>query len=828
MKPIAIFMAVMVTLLNGVATADNSQEAVGARPSALGGAFVGIADDGNALYWNPSGMAFLNHHEITTMYTDLFGIDINNSYLGYTYPITKKLAIGVDWFNLGFNDPELEYNFNKFNFGAAYLLDARFSIGGTLKYLNTNIDLDGRTVGSGNGWTGDLGVLFKPNNRFSAGLVLRNIGDGGITYDNGSDSKIYDMGLVGGVGVRPFKNALLTADIGDRLHLGIERMIYDILALRGGLQRDLKDEKETVLSFGFGIRYSPIQFDYSYTHYQHLEHTSRISAAVFFNFGRSLVTIENVELADGRGLFPALRENYAAVPSVKFDLINGSDKPLQCDWQLDLGPMSGAPTTGSIVLRAGDSKTIYAATQLSDRFSRNKSDAFATGEVKVSYASGRQSKSASRKFQAFVYGRGAIDWSAGVERVASFINPSDPGLREMASRFVDIGSETIDESSASVNIHMASAVLNGLRLTGVKYLADPNNPYAKARNQSNLVDNIQYPAELIDSRRGDCDDLTATYCTLLESIGIRTYVLDVPGHLFMMFDAGTPAAYRFALMLPDNLYVIHQGRVLIPVEVTAIEAGFKEAWIEGASEYYRWLDLDEINVIDLRSAWSSFPPAQAVMLAEAPEFNQGYCRVKMEEDRTALDELQTSYMASTYYQSIDELGTDPLVLNESAVRQVFEGNYEEGLRLLEKAHSIDPDRASIMMNLASTYSILGQHDKALRIIEQISPDSTSDGYCENHLTAELLALANGHFGEFLQFNPSDALKGRSCSDLSESERTYDILKECWANAEGSVNRVECAKNKLGRRNNDVEKSENVLKQREIKHLNKEVRLFQWF
>ena len=32
----------------------------GARPSALGKAFVALADDANALYYNPAGMAFID------------------------------------------------------------------------------------------------------------------------------------------------------------------------------------------------------------------------------------------------------------------------------------------------------------------------------------------------------------------------------------------------------------------------------------------------------------------------------------------------------------------------------------------------------------------------------------------------------------------------------------------------------------------------------------------------------------------------------------------------------------------------------------------------
>src|SRR5437868_2988434 len=40
----------------------------GARPLAMGGAFVAAANDATAAYWNPSGLALVDDVEITTMH----------------------------------------------------------------------------------------------------------------------------------------------------------------------------------------------------------------------------------------------------------------------------------------------------------------------------------------------------------------------------------------------------------------------------------------------------------------------------------------------------------------------------------------------------------------------------------------------------------------------------------------------------------------------------------------------------------------------------------------------------------------------------------------
>ena len=55
-------------------TADISQSGVGARPIAMGKAFVGIADGSNAIAFNPAGIGFTPHFEITSMQTKLLNV----------------------------------------------------------------------------------------------------------------------------------------------------------------------------------------------------------------------------------------------------------------------------------------------------------------------------------------------------------------------------------------------------------------------------------------------------------------------------------------------------------------------------------------------------------------------------------------------------------------------------------------------------------------------------------------------------------------------------------------------------------------------------------
>jgi hypothetical protein len=68
-------VTVVTGLLAGSAYAQDGKYAgeflnigVGARALAMGGAFIGVANDGTAAYWNPAGMGALNKKEVTAMY----------------------------------------------------------------------------------------------------------------------------------------------------------------------------------------------------------------------------------------------------------------------------------------------------------------------------------------------------------------------------------------------------------------------------------------------------------------------------------------------------------------------------------------------------------------------------------------------------------------------------------------------------------------------------------------------------------------------------------------------------------------------------------------
>ena len=81
----------------------------------MGGAFIAVADDANAITWNPAGLPGLRRTEFTSTYADLYDMGISQSYR-VCETFFDRIAIGMDWSNVGFDDKELAYSENKLNF----------------------------------------------------------------------------------------------------------------------------------------------------------------------------------------------------------------------------------------------------------------------------------------------------------------------------------------------------------------------------------------------------------------------------------------------------------------------------------------------------------------------------------------------------------------------------------------------------------------------------------------------------------------------------------------------------------------------------------------
>ncbi|MBN2533100.1 MAG: hypothetical protein JXB88_09415 [Spirochaetales bacterium] len=212
-----------------------------------------------------------------------------------------------------------------------------------------------------------------------------------------------------------------------------------------------------------------------------------------------------------------------------------------------------------------------------------------TGEVAVTYLSkgkpGRQIESIVYD----LYDKTALTWDDD-RKIGAYITPSDSVLKNFTSFILQAGKENL---LISYNNPLQSAMLIYSALTeiGCLYKADPVLPFSSAQKNTGMIDTINLPRDTLRRITGDCDDLTVLYLSALETIGIESGFITIPGHIYPVVNTGIPARHYRKVHPERSMTIIVNGTVWVPVEVTMIGRGsFLKAWEAGAQE---WLSREE-------------------------------------------------------------------------------------------------------------------------------------------------------------------------------------------------------------------------------------------
>jgi hypothetical protein len=84
--------------------ADFLAGGVDARALGMGGAYVGLADEVSAGFWNPAGLSALSYPEVSYMHVERFSGAVSFDYAGVALPVTAQSTVGVSAFRSGVND----------------------------------------------------------------------------------------------------------------------------------------------------------------------------------------------------------------------------------------------------------------------------------------------------------------------------------------------------------------------------------------------------------------------------------------------------------------------------------------------------------------------------------------------------------------------------------------------------------------------------------------------------------------------------------------------------------------------------------------------------
>jgi hypothetical protein len=304
---------------------------VGASAVGMGSAFVSLANDATALYWNPAGSAWLVQSEVLAMHTTWIA-DTRFDYASLVLPLEGFGTLGVNFTSLNMDDMKVTtverpegtgeyFSAGDFAVGVSYAhrLTDRFTIGFNAKYIQQTIWHE-----SANAFAIDVGTIFRTDliGGLTIGATLTNFGtpmkmsgrdarqfgmldptkpgtNSQIPQDIQMDS--WDLPLLFQIGVSttPFKtdnyrltiaaDALHPNDNYESVNVGGEFAFQDILFLRGGYNALGLPDREGGASFGFGLSSNSflsssttVRFDYAFRDMGRLSNINVFSLSVRF------------------------------------------------------------------------------------------------------------------------------------------------------------------------------------------------------------------------------------------------------------------------------------------------------------------------------------------------------------------------------------------------------------------------------------------------------------------------------------------------------------------------------------------------------------------
>ena len=298
---------------------------VGAVAVGMGGAFVGVANDASAIYWNVGGISRIGKYDLHLSSMSWIG-DTKFNFVGLVIPMGDDGALGFSFSGLSMSDMAVRtiekpegtgefFSAGAISFGVSYArnLTDRFSLGITFKSIQENI-----WHMTAQGFAIDAGTYFKTD-LFGGMVIGASISNFGSAMKlNGRDTRSFiridenkkgsndriptnieldswDLPLTFRLGLSTIaiKNDIYKLKVNidaihpnndyESLNIGGELTFLDIFSLRGGYNALFLKDREGGLSLGVGVNSTLLfsdtkfQFDYAYRNFGRLRNVHMFS-----------------------------------------------------------------------------------------------------------------------------------------------------------------------------------------------------------------------------------------------------------------------------------------------------------------------------------------------------------------------------------------------------------------------------------------------------------------------------------------------------------------------------------------------------------------------
>ncbi len=283
-----------------------------ARSTGMGEAYCAVANNSEAVFWNPAALTRVQHFDASISYLDYF-LDVKHSSFSAAYTfrnigtfglqglvtdvgeikVTRVSDLGFrgETFNPGLTGETISPSAMAFGLSFARRLTDKFAFGLTAKYVKEDL-----VVKSANAIVFDGGLTYNTGFRsLEVAASVRHFGKEIKYFEEG-----YPLPQTFNIGVAAYlissgENFLMTSesqsllvafdlvqprDYAQQYNVGLEYTWQNAIILRGGYKINYDEEG---LCLGMGLKYDKFRFDYSYNDFG-----SYLGSVHRFTFGFSL------------------------------------------------------------------------------------------------------------------------------------------------------------------------------------------------------------------------------------------------------------------------------------------------------------------------------------------------------------------------------------------------------------------------------------------------------------------------------------------------------------------------------------------------------------
>lgn len=253
----------------------------GARAFGLGRAFVALADDPSAIFWNPAGLEYAPRISFSLFHTPLVVSGASYDFVGFLYPTLQFGTIGIGYSRVGVGDINVVTEYNQvlqgvsadYDFSEIYIAYAKkiwygVTPGITFKVQRQSFSYTNQVTSA---FGLDAGLMYRPEfdspflRNLSFGFHFQNLVKPQLKLGANTDTLAYQLtfGVMKSlpIGQSGKLNILLDYAQGEFeggvIHAGGEYVFRDMGTVRAGFDQGTP-------AFGAGVRYKFVDIDYAF------------------------------------------------------------------------------------------------------------------------------------------------------------------------------------------------------------------------------------------------------------------------------------------------------------------------------------------------------------------------------------------------------------------------------------------------------------------------------------------------------------------------------------------------------------------------------------